>query len=175
MAAKFHRRRLAHQAAFTLIELMVSTAIMLVVILVLLQVIAGMTTIWHNSSGTISSFESARAAFTTLTRTLSRATLKTYIDYINDPTLAADNPPFGYFRVTGSSTTSASEATFVPNQFARNSELQFISGPTLNVNADASTAVALTAANYPGDCVFFSGAGRNCLPCAGQIPHEKPR
>ena len=143
MAARFYPPRHCASAAFTLIELMVSTAIMLVVILVLLQVIAGMTNIWHNSTGTISSFESARAAFTTMTRTLSRATLKTYIDYTNDPT--ANNPPFGYFRTTG---TSGNEATFVPSQFARNSELHFISGPT--------TAVAgVTGVNYPGDCVFF--------------------
>jgi uncharacterized protein (TIGR02599 family) len=126
---------------FTLIELLVSTAIMLTVMLVLLQVIAGMTNIWHNSSGTISSFQSARAAFTTLTRTLSRATLKTYIDYVD----SNGNP------ISNTSVNSSNGASFVPiASFSRSSELMFVCGPSANMGA-----VLNVSSTVPGDCVFF--------------------
>jgi uncharacterized protein (TIGR02599 family) len=126
---------------FTLVELLVSTAIMLVVILVLLQVIAGMTNIWHNSTGSISTFQAARAAFTTITRTLSRATLKTYIDYVSA----------GGVPITNSTVDSS---TFQPiTSFTRASELQFICAPTNKMLTTAPTVANLP--NYPGECVFF--------------------
>ncbi|MEJ0001495.1 MAG: hypothetical protein WDO13_21605 [Verrucomicrobiota bacterium] len=57
-----------------------------------------MATIWSNSTGTISSFQAARGAFSLINQELGRATLKNYLDYINDP--SANNPPFGQFRTS---------------------------------------------------------------------------
>jgi len=143
-------RRFARTQGFTLIELLVSTTIMVIVMLVLLQVIAGMTNIWHTSAGTISTFQSARAAFTTMTRTLSRATLKTYIDYV-DANGAA---------ISESTTESG---TFAPiSSFTRSSELTFIAGPTTQMVTGPTSNVNFTSGangdvhlNFPGDCVFF--------------------
>ena len=132
------------RAGFTLVELLVSTAIMLIVILVLLQVVAGMTNIWHTSTGSISTYQSARAAFTTMTRTLSRATLKSYIDYVD-----SGNAPFGNFQ---SPTTEGT--AFVPSSFARNSALYFMCGPTANLY-QAGGLGAPTANTLPGHCVIF--------------------
>ncbi len=117
---------------------------MVIVMLVLLQVIAGMTNIWHTSTGTISTFQSARAAFTTLTRTLSRATLKTYIDYVD----ASGNP------ITNNNVNSA---TYVPiASFTRASELTFLCGPTTQMIGGANHPTIITPpTNFPGDCVFF--------------------
>lgn len=131
---------------FTLVEMLVSTAIMLIVMLVLLQVIAGMTNIWHTSTGTISTFQSARAAFTTLTRTVSRATLKTYIDYVD----ANFNP------INNASVNSTLAGSTNFNQiasFTRASELQFVCGPT--DTTWGATAINAPTSNYPVDCVFF--------------------
>lgn len=131
-----------------MVELLASTAIMLIVMLVLLQVIAGMTNIWHTSTGTISTFQSARAAFTTLTRTLSRATLKTYIDYVD----ASGNP------VTNSTVNSS---TFVPiASFTRSSELSFLCGPTIQMITSGLGGKSFTSpsdvrTDFPGDIVTF--------------------
>jgi uncharacterized protein (TIGR02599 family) len=128
-----------------LIELLLATAILLIVILVLFQVIAGMTSIWHKSSGDVSSFEAARSAFTTLNEDLARATLKTYSDYINDPSV--NNSPFGQFRT---SIAPGAQASFIPFGYARASELHFICGPSPQVIPSGATAM-----NNPGDAVFF--------------------
>jgi uncharacterized protein (TIGR02599 family) len=129
----FARRR----NGFTLVELLVATAIMLIVMVVLLQVITSMTSLWHNSSGRLSGFQAARSAFATLNRDLSRATLKTYIDYVN----ATDSPR-----------TAANANAFIPTNFARASELHFICGPAVTLFPAANGA---TKAENPGDAVFF--------------------
>jgi uncharacterized protein (TIGR02599 family) len=139
------RRTWGSKRGFTLVELIVASAILLIVILVLFQVLAGMTSIWHKSSGDLSNFESARGAFTAINGDLARANLKTYVDYINDP--AHNNAPFGEFRT---SLTPLQQSTFVPYGYARASELHFICGPTTQVIPSGATAV-----NNPGDAVFF--------------------
>ena len=126
-------------------EILVAMAVMLIVIFVLFQVIASMTNIWHNSTGTISNFQASRSAFTVINRELSRATLKTYLDYINDPT--KNNIPFGQFRT---SLNAAQQQSFVPYEFARASELHFVSGPATQIIPSGTKA-----ANNPGDAVFF--------------------
>jgi len=133
------------RGAFTLIEVLVASVILLIVIFVLFQVMASMSSISNSSSGSIANFQAARSAFTTINNELARATLKTYLDYINDPT--KNNPPFGQFRTT---LTSAQQQLFVPSGFARASELHFISGPATQVIPSGATAV-----NNPGDAIFF--------------------
>ncbi|HEX4083478.1 MAG TPA: hypothetical protein VHY22_01100 [Chthoniobacteraceae bacterium] len=126
-------------------EILVASAVMLVIIFVLLQVIAGMNSVWSNTSGAISNFQSARSAFTVINRELARATLKTYLDYINNP--STNNSPFGVFR-TGLSLEQ--QQTFVPYSFARASELHFVCGPATGIIPSGASAV-----NNPGDAVFF--------------------
>jgi uncharacterized protein (TIGR02599 family) len=136
----------ASQAAFTLAEMLVATAVLLILLIVLLQAISGMTTIWHTTSGSVSGYEAARSAFTTLNRVLSRATLQTYVDYIDNPT--TNNNPFGNFR-SSLSTTSSEYQNFMPSQFARASELHFLTGPASTLLTGA------TATTNPGDAAFF--------------------
>jgi uncharacterized protein (TIGR02599 family) len=136
--------RLRGRGGFTLVEMLVSTAIMLIVILVLLQVIAGMTNIWHNTSGQISSFQSARASFNTITRTLSRATLKSYVDYVDTN---------GQI-ITNASTLNAVSGFAQVGGFARASDLWFMCGPTTSFNNVAGTPIP-TPSLYPGDATFF--------------------
>jgi uncharacterized protein (TIGR02599 family) len=135
-------RRSRARGGFTLVEMLVSTAIMLIVILVLLQVVAGMTNIWHNTSGQISSFQSARAAFNVITRSLSRATLKSYYDYID----SAGNV------VTATTLQNADDFNTIKG-FARSSDLWFMCGPTTTF----SKSPPMTPANiFPGDACFFT-------------------
>ncbi|MFV0338637.1 MAG: prepilin-type N-terminal cleavage/methylation domain-containing protein [Chthoniobacterales bacterium] len=130
----FFRYRQSKSSAFTLIELLVATAILLVLLVVLAQLVGGIGDIWRTGSGKVATFQSARAAFTTIDRSVSYATLNTYYDYVDSS---------GNFR------NPASAATFSPEKFARASELHWISGPTAEILPGASPAT------NPGDAVFF--------------------
>lgn len=120
--------------AFSLIELLVATVILLMVMVVLLQMTGGVGAIWKSSSGKISAFQNARSAFSTVNRTLARATLNTYNDYVD----ASTN-----YR------TAANAATFSPTKFMRASELHFIAGPASQVVPGASATI------NPGSAIFF--------------------
>lgn len=89
-------------AAFTLVELMVSTAIIGLIMIMLVQVTGQTSSIWRYTSSKAEQFREARSAFETMTRRISQATLNTYWDY--------DDPE-------------------KPKIYERNSELRFVSGP----------------------------------------------
>ena len=122
------------KSGFTIIELLVATAVLMVVMVALLQLTGGVGEIWKSSSGKISAFQNARSAFSTISRTLARATLNTYNDYVD----AADA-----YR------TAANAATFLPVKFLRASELHFLSGSATDLVPGAD------AVNNPGHAVFF--------------------
>jgi len=126
--------RTTFRSAFTLLELLVATAVLMVVIVVLLQITGGVGEIWKSSTGKISAFQNARAAFATVSRTLARATLNTYNDYLD---------------ASGSYRSASNMASFSPDHFARASELHFLSGPAAKIVPGA------TAETNPGDAVFF--------------------
>jgi uncharacterized protein (TIGR02599 family) len=132
MLRKTSSKRLS--GAFTLLELLVASAVLLIILVLLLQITGGMGEIWKSSVGKITTYQSARAAFSTITRTLSRTTLNTYFDYVD---------------VDGAARTPANAATFVPRNFARASELHFLAGPTRELISDAS------ATANPGHAIFF--------------------
>lgn len=120
--------------AFTIIELLVATAVLLLIMVMLLQVTGTVANIWRSSSGKISAFQNARAAFGTIRDTLARATLNTYNDYVD----AAGNPR-----------TTNNAKTFVPAKFARASELHLIAG------AAAEVVPGAQATANPGGAIFF--------------------
>jgi uncharacterized protein (TIGR02599 family) len=124
---------------FSLLELMVSISILLVVMVVLLQVTGAVGEIWKTSTGKISAFQNSRSAFASISRALSQATLNTYNDYVNSA---------GKFRVNLSPTDLLN---FVPDKFARASELHFVSGRTTEVVASWASSPDV----YPGHAVFF--------------------
>lgn len=91
---------------FTLVEILVSTAILAMLLVILLSITSQATTMWRYANGRIEQFRQAREAFDLISRRLSQATLNTYWDY--------DDPA-------------------APNRYIRQSELRFLSGPTENL------------------------------------------
>lgn len=75
------RIRSVEIAGFTILELLVSTAVFVVILVLALSVISQTGALWRQSTKTVEAFQSARAAFETLTRTLTQATLNGYWDY----------------------------------------------------------------------------------------------
>ncbi|MFO1485578.1 MAG: Verru_Chthon cassette protein C [Verrucomicrobiaceae bacterium] len=120
---------------FTLVELLVSMTFLVVLMLVVTQVVAIVQRSWVRSNSRVSQFREARTAFDVLTRNLSQATLNTYWDNEFDP-LRTD--------AAGQKVTKA-------KSYVRQSELQYISGPTTQVLNGA----AGKADSYPGHAVFF--------------------
>jgi uncharacterized protein (TIGR02599 family) len=127
------RQRLT--SAFTLVEIMVSLAVLTILLLISAQVIGQVQSTWSASNARVSQFREARTAFDILTRNLSQATLNTYIDYDNN-----------YIATAGSSAAAAS----APTSYVRNSDLQFICGPAATLVTGGGGADAL-----PGHAVFF--------------------
>lgn len=88
----------------TLVEVMVSTAVLAMLVMILVTMVNQTTSIWKKTTGKVEQFREAREAFESLTRRLSQATLNTYWDY-DDPNR--------------------------PTKYIRQAELRFISGPGL--------------------------------------------
>lgn len=103
-------------SAFTLVELMVATAILTVILLLVFNITQQTADAWKSSAAKIESFQGARAGFECLTRTISQATLHTYYDY---------------FSATGERKTNANAETFVPHKYGRYSDLHFVAGKSI--------------------------------------------
>ena len=94
---------------FTLLEVLVTLAILLMVLVTVIEFMAGIDQAWKSAAA--DPFAEAQNAFETVAQNLASATLASYQDY-------ADSS--GAFR-TG--------ATFVPDHLARRSDLDFVCGP----------------------------------------------
>ena len=127
--------RLRGRSAFTLVELMISITILVILMLVVTQVIGIVQRNWVRSNARVSQFREARVAFDTLTRNISQATLNTYWESASDP-----------FR-----TDAAGQQVTRARANVRQSELQFVCGPTTRLLTSASGSKE----NYPGHAVFF--------------------
>jgi len=127
--------RLAAGRAFTLIELLVSVTFLVILMLVVSQVIGIVQRTWVRANSRVSQFREARQAFDTLSRSLTQATLNNYWD--------------NEFDSVG--TDAAGQQITLAKDYFRQSELQFICGPTSTV----IPAAAGNAQNYPGHAVFF--------------------
>lgn len=127
------RRSCRRPAAFTLIELLVSITVLVVLMMVVTQVVGVVQRNWVRANSRVSQFREARRAFDVISRNLSQATLNTY--WAND--------------FDELSTDSVGEKITAPKNYKRQSELQFICGPT------AQVLTAASGSNYPGHAVFF--------------------
>ena len=109
------------RAGFSLVELMVSMAVLSLVMLVLLSITGTTQSIWKQTSQRIDAFRAARSGFESMTRRLSQATLNTYWDYDN---------------------------ANAPTRYVRRSELRFLSGTIPAVAAALNAAVCPTQAAF---------------------------
>lgn len=104
------RARLPH--AFTLVELMIATAVVALIVMVLASIASKTAAMWRYTAGKVEQFREAREGFEAVTQRISQATLNTYWDYDN--------------------------AT-APTRYERRSELRFISGPADRLLGKAAT------------------------------------
>jgi len=110
--------------AFTLIELLVSTAVLALILVLLMQILAVASSSWRNLSENSKAFQAARAAFDSITRNLSQATLNVEYDYYNanrESRTQLASQPGGEALV----------AQFRPSIYGRASGLHFVSGKNL--------------------------------------------
>lgn len=126
-----HRRR---AVAFTLVELLVSTTVLAILLVVMATAMGTVQRSWRGSKEKVDQFREARAAFEAITRQLSQATLNTYWDY--------------YYRETGSNVPPADSHT-PPAGYVRQSELQFLSGPAEDLIG------SVVSAPVSGHALFF--------------------
>lgn len=101
-------------SAFTLVEVLLATAILGLLVAMFATIIGSTSSLWKRTTGKIEQFREARNAFETMTTRLSQATLNTYWDY--------DNPT-------------------TPTKYERRSELRFISGPAKTLLPAAKAGV----------------------------------
>lgn len=111
---------LSHQSqvrrGFSLLEMLVSVTILMLIMLVVFQVIHSTSRVWKDTSTRLESTRSARAGFEMMTSQLRQATVNTYWDY---------------FDANCQSRSQTNKTDFKPVAYGRQSELHFISGPSL--------------------------------------------
>ncbi len=111
----------AHLSAFTVVELLVAAAVLIIILGVIFSITQQTSAAWKSASSKIETFQRARAAFEAITQTLGEATLFNYYDY---------------------------DSLNNPKRYYRKSDLHFISGKSL-VNGQLTHAVFFqTPAGY---------------------------
>lgn len=114
--------------AFTILELLVAVSILTIILIILVAMVNGVSTVWRSTTGKISAFDSARSGFEAMTRKVSQATLNTYWDYQypgNDPT----KPPSAYVRQSELHMVAGQAADLVPGSVATTSHAIFFQAP----------------------------------------------
>ncbi len=120
--------------AFTLVEILVSLAVLAILLLISAEVIGTVQTTWTATNARVNQFREARTAFDIITRNISQATLNTYVDYDTNYLNSAD---------------PVAATTQAPTRYQRKTELRFVCGP-------ASTLIPTGGASVlPGSAVFF--------------------
>ena len=104
--------------AFTILELMVSMAILGLLVLLLTSISNNVAKLWKDTAGNIAEWRGARTAFEAMNRKLSQATL---------------NTTWAYFDSSGVITSSD------PSKYGRYSELEFVTGPARTLTGLANT------------------------------------
>jgi uncharacterized protein (TIGR02599 family) len=124
------------RGGFTLVEVLVSTALVVLIMSLLLTTVDQTQKIWTRARSKAVQFQAARTAFDAVSRRLAQATLNTYWR-------AQDGKP---------------QAEFADFAFRRQGEFQFISGPTQRIFGGAQAVSNLNTPveeSYPGHAVFF--------------------
>jgi len=140
-------KRIKSKAAFTLVEMLASLAVLALIMVILAQTFATISSTWKSTTSRGSSFAGARAAFETLRLNLSQATLNTYLGYADKlgNTVPLLNP--SYANAAGSLLRSR-----VPAQYLRASELHFLTDQARVIFSDPSVN---NPTKTSGQAVFF--------------------
>lgn len=128
------------EAAFTLVELLVSMSVLIVLLLLVTQVVGSVQSAWKQAHSKVSEFREARRAFDRLVNAVSQASLNNYLVYRYANNSDPLTPP--------SKTLNAQ-----PSGYARFSELQFVCGRSSST-ADP-TLTGLPEDISPGHAIFF--------------------
>ena len=131
------KRFAARHNGFTVLEILVATAVLAILLVLILQVTSQTSQTLRQVTGQVDAFQSARAAFDDINRTLSQATLNTYWDYQND----SSGNPTAYKR--------ASDLHFVVKP-AGDSEAGLYFQAPLAISSNSTTEVSglLNAVGY---------------------------
>jgi len=124
------------KSAFTIIEVLVSSTLIVVIMGMLFSVVDNTQKLWQKTTSSINQFQSARTGFEGMTRRLSQATLNTYWRALENP-----------------QTSGVSNFNLV-----RQAELQFLSGSTSQIFTSAPTIENLPGSNnkaFPTHSMFF--------------------
>jgi uncharacterized protein (TIGR02599 family) len=128
-------RRVSPAAGFTILELLVASAVLAIIAVLMLGMTDSVRKIYTQTIPRVQAYRDARRAMEVLAASISQATLNTYLDYVNSA---------GDYRFSPSGNSS----TFVPARYVRTSELRFLSG-----NGTAGTAAG--SPSRPTHSVFF--------------------
>jgi uncharacterized protein (TIGR02599 family) len=118
-------------SSFTLIEVLVTLALLLVILVVVMQFMSTIDQVWRSAAS--DPYAEAQNAFETVAQNLATATLEPYQDF-------ADTN--GDFRTNSG---------FVPDHLARRSDLDFVCGPGAGTNGLLTSSGRATS----GSGVFF--------------------
>jgi len=134
--------------AFTLVEVMVSTLIVVILAGILISATDLTAKSFQRTSAKIEQFAEARRGFEVMTRRLSEATLNTYFDYYNDK--GEPRPTLLTRRVQGVKEQNFDAfINFLPTSYGRQSELRFTSGSMEYIDPSGA------AKDRPTHGVFF--------------------
>lgn len=128
---------------FSLIEVMVSIAVLSILLVLVLQMLNQMQITWKRTRHTVAEFKDARQGFDEMTRRLSQATLNSYWGYQYRERSFSGIGNIRYAQ------------TIVPE-----SELHFVSGPASVLFQGASSP---SGGGRPGHAVFFQGPFGFCF------------
>ena len=139
--------RRSDRSGFTLVELLVATAILAVVMLLVTRMIGDTGKIWSKTTAKIDAFRQARLGFELMTSEMAQATTNTYWDY---------------FNAAGQTVATNTTTPFAPVAYGRQSELHFISGPGQFLGIAPGTKLIFNATqggvSYTHG-IFFTWAG----------------
>lgn len=133
-------------AAFTLVEVLVSTAIIALIMIVLVQIVDQTNRTWRYTTEKIEKFQEARDGFESMTRKLSQATLNTYWEYLGIISGGSSD-----LKPRSKNVNSTDYQNFIPQMYGRMSELRFICGPMTG----AKSIVVGGSTNSPFHGIFF--------------------
>jgi uncharacterized protein (TIGR02599 family) len=130
-------------SAFTLVELMVSMAVLTLILLLTMSMTNSVSTMFTRTRARIDTFQEARAGFEAMTRKVSQAMLNTYWDY-EYPNNDTKQPPTAYVR---------------------QSELHFVAGPTKTGPTPLLPDPAIESVTHG---IFFQAPQGYTIPVDGQ-------